>query len=1152
MARQGIFTGFTPNDGLGDSLATGATKVNLNFQELYGLLGDGNVLDPNVGSGGTWSKGNGELGIYTSKYVGINTLTPRTHLQVEGNVYISGVATGRFVGDGSGLTGITAVGSGVVIKDNGTLIGVAQTINFGDYIAVGTVFGGNVTINGVGTAAYASVAGVATYAILAGVASLSNYTPLAGLATYTPIAGVATFATVAGFVTYAQGAGVATAAGNAFYASLAGVATYATIAGISTNSGYATTAGIATVARNLTGSPSIVIDNIYSLAGIVTIPGQGSKVRFDFDSTGDLPSATSWRGMFAFANNTKSAYVSMGTTDGGYNGWRRILAEDLHGNYATPGILTATRFFGDGSGLVNLPGTDSYWNQSSVGLTTLANVGLGTTNPTSKLTVNGSVLVSGVSTFAGITTVTGDTLFAKQVNATGVITASKFETTFTGSASTISSPSTLNINAPTVVVSGITTIRNGGMRVAGVVTATSFVGDGSGLTGITAAGSGVALYDDNVLIGTASSINFGTNISVSSVVSGIATVSGASSVSNATTAYGLAGNPALNVSSVVAGSLSAGTGPITGGSISGTTINANSLVSPNINASGISTIATLRVGSAVTIASYGIEATAGVITALAYVGDGSGLTNLNATRLTSGTVSNSRLPANITVAGIISALSFVGDGAGITGVIASGTGIIIRDDGILVGTAGSIDFGSGLSVSTVSAGVVTVTSSGGATQFVTTAAGIHTLSNVGIGTTNPTSKLSVTGDARISGVITASSFQSSNLGSPEITSTSLLTINAPRVAISTTLTTGGNVGLGTTNPGIRLHVVGNSLITGITSVKQLSDYKALVGAASSTTETFVVTVAAKSSNHRYFGTGSNSGYYIDGRESPFITLLPGKRYRFDQSDASNNTHQLRFYLEADRTTEYQATVTLNGTAGSAGAYTEINIVDTTPTVLHYQCVNHGYMGNSVQTNSNVSSSGGSSGSSVIVKDEGTTIGTAGILDFVGSGVTATFSGSTATISITASSGGGGSIAGINTSGTSTFTHINATGIITSTSFRTNTTLGNGSDVGFAIKYYITSNGASSYSFAGPGVVNSTANPTLYLHRGFTYIFENSTGSSHPFAIRTSSGGSAYTSSFLSGSQSGTQIFTVPFDAPNTLVYQCTIHAAMVGTLNIVT
>jgi len=129
---------------------------------------------------------------------------------------------------------------------------------------------------------------------------------------------------------------------------------------------------------------------------------------------------------------------------------------------------------------------------------------------------------------------------------------------------------------------------------------------------------------------------------------------------------------------------------------------------------------------------------------------------------------------------------------------------------------------------------------------------------------------------------------------------------------------------------------------------------------------------------------------------------------------------------------------------------------------------------------------------------------------------------------------------------------NSAGIITATSFRTNTTVGDGTDIGFALKYYITSSGASAYRLAGPGVLNSTDNPTLYLHRGFTYIFENSTGGSHPFAIRTSSGGSGYTTSFLSGSQTGTQIFTVPFDAPNTLVYQCTHHSGMVGTLNIVT
>ena len=43
---------------------------------------------------------------------------------------LTGITTGTFVGDGSGLTGVTATGSGVVIKDSGVLVGVAQSLNF--------------------------------------------------------------------------------------------------------------------------------------------------------------------------------------------------------------------------------------------------------------------------------------------------------------------------------------------------------------------------------------------------------------------------------------------------------------------------------------------------------------------------------------------------------------------------------------------------------------------------------------------------------------------------------------------------------------------------------------------------------------------------------------------------------------------------------------------------------------------------------------------------------------------------------------------------------------------------------------------------------------------------------------------------------------
>ena len=43
---------------------------------------------------------------------------------------------------------------------------------------------------------------------------------------------------------------------------------------------------------------------------------------------------------------------------------------------------------------------------------------------------------------------------------------------------------------------------------------------------------------------------------------------------------------------------------------------------------------------------------------------------------------------------------------------------------------------------------------GSSSQWVTTSTGIHTLSNVGIGTTNPTENLTVFGDARVTGILT--------------------------------------------------------------------------------------------------------------------------------------------------------------------------------------------------------------------------------------------------------------------------------------------------------------------------------------------------------------------------------------------------------------
>ena len=68
---------------------------------------------------------------------------------------------------------------------------------------------------------------------------------------------------------------------------------------------------------------------------------------------------------------------------------------------------------------------------------------------------------------------------------------------------------------------------------------------------------------------------------------------------------------------------------------------------------------------------------------------------------------------SVSVAGVVTATSFVGDGSGLTGITASGSGVVVKHDGSTVGTAGTINFSTNLDVSAISAGIVTITASGG-------------------------------------------------------------------------------------------------------------------------------------------------------------------------------------------------------------------------------------------------------------------------------------------------------------------------------------------------------------------------------------------------------------------------------------------------------
>ncbi len=94
-------------------------------------------------------------------------------------------------------------------------------------------------------------------------------------------------------------------------------------------------------------------------------------------------------------------------------------------------------------------------------------------------------------------------------------------------------------------------------------------------------------------------------------------------------------------------------------------------------------------------------------------------------------------------------------------------------------------------------------------------------------------------------------------------------------------------------------------------------------------------------------------------------------------------------------------------------------------------------------------------------------------------------------------------------------------------------------------------GSTAYTVNGPGIPTDASDPTIYVYRGFTYRFDNLTGTGHPLELRVSDGGSQI--SGTTGSINGVQYWTVPMSlaAGTNYVYQCNIHSLMVGNIVVV-
>ena len=100
-------------------------------------------------------------------------------------------------------------------------------------------------------------------------------------------------------------------------------------------------------------------------------------------------------------------------------------------------------------------------------------------------------------------------------------------------------------------------------------------------------------------------------------------------------------------------------------------------------------------------------------------------------------------------------------------------------------------------------------------------------------------------------------------------------------------------------------------------------------------------------------TGSGNKYFVNGAQQQMPTALhKGFTYKFDQSDISNSGHPLRFSTTQDGS-NYTDGVTVVGTAGQSGAYTQIVVADDAPSTLYVKCNIHSGMGFAVTIGENV-------------------------------------------------------------------------------------------------------------------------------------------------------------------------------------------------------
>ena len=608
-----------------------------------------------------------------------------------------------------------------------------------------------------------------------------------------------------------------------------------------------------------------------------------------------------------------------------------------------------------------------------------------------------------------------------------------------------------SISFNTIIVGGGTTITGSGINApTGIITATSFIGSGALLTGVN---SGITIREEGSVAGSASSvgdINF-VSSNLTATASGIgATVTLSDTPTFTSTVIGTGvtvNSSGINATGVITATSFSGSGANLTGIAVGQVIGA--LSGLTIREEGSVAGSASSVGD-INFVSSNLTASASGVGATVTLSDAPTFSSIV---IGTGVTINS---SGINATGVITATSFSGSGANLTGiavgqVIGALSGLTIREEGSVAGSASSV-----VDIDFVSSNLTATASGVGATVTLTDTP-TFTSTVIGTGVTINSSGINATG------VITATSFSGSGANLTGIAvgqvigALSGLTIrdeasivgSASSVGdinfVSSNLTaTASGVGATVTltdTPTFTSTVIG----TGVTINSSGINAATGIITASSLDAAISEWVLGADGTDNYTFTGPG----LTGAENdPSIYLVRGQKYNFKNS-SGGHPFRIQSTPNGSTGTQYNDGIT-NNDAGN-GTTLNWNVQFDAPEVLYYQCTSHGSMGGKIYI--------GNSGESIIV----------------GAAVTINSSGINATGVITATSFSG---SGAN------LTNIPAPDVVTGDKYNT----------GITTSIYVSITGGIGTAVSGLTTV--AANNDIFIGPGIGYSFPSTAGKSY--------------------------------------------------------